>query len=274
MSYKLPLTNLQAFAPGNTATLALPAGPGAPTFDQVKLILGGGLTPAHLLSVRGKANGRIFFDEGQGSIISKRDDYRGIFTEAGTVVLDFTNPNTRNGSAEQLLSAIPASLLQNLSFEIKIDAAAPGTGTLKAVANYRPPTSNGYVRKMLNTSQSFVAAGTDAAPNIMYLPVGNAGGKMLRIWAHESVAGVITGAQIRIANNVVWESTRANAENDQKRNKLVPQSGVFVMDFIEDGNLAGLLDTQNAPAVELRLITSAGATFTVYYELLDPIGRL
>lgn len=274
MGYKLPLTNLQAFAPGNTALLKVPAGPGAPTYDQIKLILGGGLTPAHLEMVRGKANGRIFLDEGTGTIINKRDDYRGIFSEAGTVVLDFTEPSTKNGSAEQLLASVPGSLLQDLSFEIKIAAGAPVGGTLRAVANYRPPTNNPFIRKMLNTSQAFAAAGTDAAPNIMYLPTGGAGGKVKRVWIHESVAGVITQAQIRIANNVVYESTRANLENDQKRAKFVPQDGVCVLDFVEDGNLAGLLDTANAPNVELRLTTSAAANFTVFYELVDPIGRL
>jgi hypothetical protein len=58
------------------------------------------------------------------------------------------------------------------------------------------------------------------------------------------------------------------------RNLLVPQAGITVLDFIEDGNLAGMLDTSAAPNVELRLVTGAAATFNVDYELIDPIGRL
>ena len=36
MGYKLPLSNLQNVAPGNVATLKCPAGPGSPTYDQIK----------------------------------------------------------------------------------------------------------------------------------------------------------------------------------------------------------------------------------------------
>lgn len=274
MGYKLPLTNLQNVAPGNVATLKCPAGPGAPTYDQIKLELGGGMTPAHIEYIRGKANGRIFCDESTGTILNLRDDYRGIFTEAGYVVLDFTEPNARNGAAEQLLASVPGALLQDLSFEIKVAAGAPGAGTIKAVANYRPPTGNPFIRKLLSTSQAFAAAGTDASPNILYLPVGGSGGKIKRVWLHESVAGTTTQAQMRIANNVIHEVTRTRAENDQKRNGLTPQAGIFVLDFVEDGNLAGMLDTANAPMVELRLTNGAACTYTVYYELIDPIGRL
>ncbi|WP_431257208.1 major capsid protein P2 [Roseateles chitinivorans] len=274
MGYKLKLTNLQNVAPGNTATLKAPAGPGAPTYDQIRFTLSGGMTPAHIESIRGKANGRIFLDEQAGTVVNRRDAYRGIFTSANYVTLDFTEPKSRNGAAEQLLASVPASLLQSLDFEIKIAAGAPANGRIDASANYRPPVNNPYIRKLLNTTQSFSAAGTEASPNIMYLPVGGAGGKIKRVWVRESVNGLVTGAQIRIANNVVHEVTRAQVEDDQKRNGLAPDVGMFVLDFIEDGNLAGMLDTAGAPNVELRLVTSAAGTFGVDYELVDPIGRL
>lgn len=274
MGYKLPLTNLQNVAPGNIATLKCPVGQGAPTYDQIRLELSGGMTPAHLEYVRGKANGRIFMDEGGGLVVNDRDDYRGIYNDATAVVLDFTEPKARNGAAEQLLASVPGSLLADLALEIKIAAGAPANGKITAVANYRPPTNNPFIRKMLMTTVSFAAAGSSGAPNICYLPVGGAGGKIKRIWIHESAANNLTAAQIRIANNVVHEVTRARIEHDQKRNGLIPQAGVVVLDFIEDGNLAGMLDTQNAPMVELRLETVAGGSFTVYYEFIDPINRL
>ena len=39
-------------------------------------------------------------------------------------------------------------------------------------------------------------------------------------------------------------------------------------------NLAGVLDTGNASGVELRVISSAANNYKVYYEFIDPIGRL
>jgi hypothetical protein len=273
MGYKTILTNLQNVAPGNVATLKCPAGKGAPTYDQIALELSGGLTPAHIEYVRGKINGRIFFDEGGGLIINDRDDYRSIYNDATCVVLDFTNPKARNGAAEQLVSAIPGHLISDLSFEIKIAATAPAGGRITARANYRPPTTNGFVRKMLQTTESFSSAGTEGTPNIFYIPRGEQGGKILRVWIHEAVNGAITGAAIRIANSIMHEVSRAVVERDQKRNGLVPQAGMFVLDFIEDGNLAGLLDTITTPTVELRLQGALGAN-SVYYEFLDPISRL
>ena len=272
MSYKIPLTNLQNVGAGNTATLKLPCGPGAPTVDQIKFVLAGGATPAMITAIRGKANGRIFMDESSGADLKKRHLFRGIPTVDAYVVIDNTEPKARNGAAEQLVASIPCALLQDLAFEIKLDPTF--VGTIKASMNYRPPTTNPYIRKLLNTSQAFSAAGTDASPNIMYLPTQGAGGEIKRIWIHEDGAGVITSAQIRIANNVVFESPRADLEDDQKRNGLTPQASICVLDFIEDGNLAGMLDTANAPSVELRLATTAAGSYRVYYELIDPIGRL
>ena len=274
MSYKLRLTNLQNVAPGNVATLKCPTGIGAPTYDQIRLTLSGGMLPSHIEFIRGKANGRIFFDEGTGAELIDRDDYRGIFTENGYVVIDFTEPKARNGAAEQLLASVPGALLQDLTFEIKIAAGAPALGRIEASANYRPPTNNPFILKRLATTEAFSAAGSEGAPNIMYLPTGGAGGKMKRIWLKETTAGNIVAVQLRIANNVVHEVTRAAAENDQKRNGLVPQAGIFVIDFVEDGNLAGMLDTAAAPQTELRLVTTAGEALKAYYDFVDPIARL
>lgn len=274
MTYKMILTDLQNVVPGNTATLKLPAGPNAPTYDVIRLELSGGMTPAHIESIRGKIDGRIFFDEGAGTELQDRDEYRGIFTEAGFVNIDFTEPKARNGAVEQLLASVPGHLCKSLQFEIKIAAAAPGAGRIVASCNYRPPTNNAYVKKVLAIPQGFSAAGTEGAPNIIYLPTGNEGGKVKRLWCKETTNGNITAVQIRIANNVVHEVTRARLEHDQKRNGLVPQAGLVVLDFIEDGNLAGLLDTQAAPGCEVRFVTTAGEQLKVYVEYLDPIGRL
>jgi hypothetical protein len=272
MGYKLQLTNLQNVAANSTATLKCPVGKGAPTYDQIVFQLAGGALPAHVTAIRGKANGRIFMDESSFTDVGKRDTYRGIANTAAFPTIDFTEPRARNGSAEQLVASVPGALLQDLSFELKL--AAGYVGTIVAVANYRPPTTNPYIRKLLNTAVSFSAAGTDGAPNIVYLPLGQAGGKIKRIWIHEDGAGAVTHAVVRIANNVVHEADRTAFEDDQKRNLLVPQASICVLDFVSDGNLAGMLDTGATPQVELRLTTSAAGAYRIYYELIDPIGRL
>lgn len=274
MSYKMDLTDLQNVAPGNVATLKVQVGPGSPTYDLIRLTLSGGMLPSHIERVTGKINGRIFMDEGTGSEIQDRDDFRGIFADNVFLNIDFTEPKARNGAAEQMVASVPGHLCQAFTFEIKIAPTAPALGRITASANYRPPSSNPWVRKMLALTQAFAAAGTESAPNIIYLPVGSAGGKVKRLWIKETTNGNITGAEVRMGNASVHKVTRAQLENDQKRNGLVPQAGLFVLDFIEDGNLAGLLPTDKAPTTELRLVTTVGETAKVYVEYLDPIARL
>lgn len=270
MTFKLRATNLQNVAPGNTATLKLPVGKNAPTLDRIQLELTGGMLPAHIESIRGKANGRIFFDETTGTILNKRDDYRGVFTAPGFLTIDFTEPNARNGAVEQLLASVPMSQLQDLSFEIKIAAAAPALGRIDAQIHVRQPTANPFILKLLNTTITHGASGEQIA----YLPTGGAGGKLKRIFIHEQTPGTVTDLQIRVGNVIAYETTRVKLEMEQKRNKLVPQAGVVCLDFIEDGNLSGVMDTGSAANVELRLQSSAANTYQVFYQLIDPIGRL
>lgn len=269
MTYALRVTNLQNVAPGNTATLKLPTGKNAPTLDMLALELSGGMLPSHIESVRGKINGRLFFDESSGTIINKRDDYRGIQTDAAFVTIDFTEPNARNGAVEQLLSSIPMSLLQDMAFEFKIAAAAPALGRIDAQMLVRQPTTNPFISKKLSTTAAF----NNTGEQIIYLPTGGAGGKIKRIWIHEETPDGITDLNIRVGNSVAYETNVAKLKYIQKRNKLVPQAGITVLDFIVDGNLSGVLDTGMAATVELRL-TGAANTYTIYYELIDPIGNM
>lgn len=270
MSFKLRATNLQNVAPGNTATLKLPVGKNAPTLDKIVLELSDGMLPAHIESIRGKANGRLFMDEITGTVMNLRDDYRGVFTAAAFLTIDFTEKNARNGAVEQLLSSVPMSLLQDLAFEIKIAAAAPALGRIDAQIVVRQPTNNPFILKKLNTTQGFVSSGEQ----IMYLPTGGAGGKVKRIWIHEDTDGTIDELQIRVGNSIAYETNRAKLEHAQKQNGLTPQTGIVVLDFVEDGNLSGVLDTGNAANVELRITSSAANTYQVFYEFIDPIGRL
>jgi hypothetical protein len=269
MKFKQRLTNLQNVSPGNTATLTLPVGKNAPTLDKIQFELSGGMLPAHIESVRGKANGVMFYDEITGTIINKRDDYRGIFTDPLFLTVDFTEPNARNGAIEQLAASVPLSLVQQMIFEIKIAAGAPALGRIDASMLIRPPTNNPYIKKQRSSSVSYPNSGEQIA----YLPTGGAGGKLTRIYIHEQTPGTITNLELRVGNTVSYEVTRAKLEYEQKRNGLVPQAGIVVLDFIEDGNLSGVMDTGTSANIELRITSSAANTYQVFYQLVDPIGR-
>jgi hypothetical protein len=267
MSFKTYLTNFQNIGASNTATLKCPVGRDAPTMDKIIISLAGGLTPAMILGTQAKANGQLILDEGSGTRLNQRDTYRGIYNEASHLCLDFTEPGARNGAVEQLLASVPMNLLQDLTFEFRLSADVPAGARMEAQLIGRRPTNNPFIRKLFNTTQSYSAGGEQ----IIFLPVGNAGGKVKRIWIHEATPGTITSMNIRVGNTVAHEVKRAQLEYEQKRNQLVPQAGMVVLDFIEDGNLSGVLDTGRAGNVELRLSSSAANTYTVYYEYIDPL---
>lgn len=267
MAFKNRLTNIQPVAANSTATVTVGVGKNAPTLDKLQFIVGGTLTEALVTGIRGFINGREFYKEGSGVLHNARRDYLGIATPANEIVIDFTEPNARS-AIEQNLSALPLSQMQDLRFELDLGAGAGHT--LTALAHFRAPTRNEYVKKLRRITQQFSAGGEQ----VIYLPDGVNGGKLVRAWIHESAAGNVTALELRARNAIALECTRTELENDQLANGLVPQAGVCVLDFIADGNLANWFDTGALGNVELRLTGTAGATYTVYLEYLDPINRL
>lgn len=270
MSFVMQLTNFQNVAPGNIATLKVPTGANAPTCDKINIELMGGLQVSHIKKITGKANGRLFYEERGGLLANLRHAYKNRHTAVDVLSLDFTEPNARNGAVEQMLATIPLSQLQDLQFEFELADDAPAGSKVKAEMHYRQPTQNPYIAKLLNTTETFNGSGDQ----IMWLPTGGAGGKVRRIWVHESDPGAIEAFEIRVGNTTAYETNRKRLEHNQKQNNLVPQNGVVVIDFVADGNLSGLMDTGTAKNIELRMLTTKGATFNVYYDLIDPIGRL
>lgn len=135
------MIDFQNCTPGNVGILKLSYNA---TLDKLHLKLGGGLTAAHLGKIEGKANGVTFFEDDVAFML-KRDAYLGVFTQADTVTIDFTEPNTKGGAAQQYLAALPRNLLTSLTFEVTIKDTAPVGMTLKCEGEYRDPTQNPFI---------------------------------------------------------------------------------------------------------------------------------
>jgi len=269
-TFKNKVTNIQPVAPGATATVTLGTGKNAPTLDKLQFILGGTtFNVSHINAIRGFINGREFYVDGTGTVHNARRTYLGLNPKVSELVLDFTEPNAKS-AIEQNLSAIPLALCQDFRFELDIASGASADLTLTALAHFRAPTNNPFIKKVRKITQAFAAGGEQ----VVYLPNGPSGGKLVRAWIHESAAGNVTAVELRARNAIGIEGTRTQLQNSQEANGLTPQNGVLVLDFIEDGNLAGWFDTGALSEVELKLTGTAACTYTVYLEYLDPIGRL
>jgi hypothetical protein len=263
------IANVQNTAPGKIAIIELPCNV---TYDKVHLKLGGGLTAANLLRIEGQANGKPFYVTTGADVIAEQK-YKGIATDNAWVTLDFTEPNARGGAGPQYAASIPANLLASLKFFITVDAAANPLMTLEAKAEFRGPSTNPFIRKMID----FNAALPNVGDNDLFLPAGASGGIVKRVWLHNT--GKITGWDLRVNRLSARRQVQADWQYEQGQNKLAPQANLDVLDFIVDGNLQGALDTSKdaqgkVPSVELRVTVSAAEVVRGYLEYIDPIARL
>lgn len=256
--------DLQNAVPGATAVLKVSY---KATFDKLHLLLGGGLLKSHIGRIEGKANGVSFFVD-DGSLIGKRDAYMGVHTEAGVLTLDFTEINTRGGAAAQYLSAIPRNLLASLTFEIEIKDTAPGAMTMKAEAEYREPTPNPFILRRKDFNIPLTAVGE----NDIMLPVAFNGGLIKRIWLHQP--DLIEKVELRTNGTPRLRGSVASFEHMQKRNRLVPQADLLVLDFVADGNLMGMLNTQGIQEGLLRITANATGSIKAYIDYIDNLSRL
>ncbi len=263
------ILKVENVGPGKTALIT--PGLGA-TYDKIVLLLGGGLVAADLDEVRIKANDVEIFND-TGPNLDKRQAYMGSDTDAGEVVIDFTEPRLLGGAEQQYLAALPANLLKKLVVEVDIDAAANVASTLAAAAEFRGPTKNPFIlkRRVFN----YFAAG--AGEHDLFLPSGIAGGIIKRVWLHENADNDITAALLRVGGFIAqnWKTT-AELERVQARQvpALVPQASMFVLDFIADGNLQGALNTAVGQEVLLRLTVANAGAIKGYIDYIDPIDRL
>jgi len=258
------MIDLQNVRPGATAVLKVSYNA---TFDKFHFFLGGGLLKSHIGRIEGKANGTTFYVN-QAANLKVRDDYMGIFVDPNVLTLDFTEPNTRGGAPAQYLASIPRNLLNSLTFEIEILAAAPAGMTLYCEAEYRDPTANPFIMRMKDFNLPLAMTGDNDA----VLPSGADGGLIKRIWLYHG--GNLTKAELRTNGTPRLRSSDANMRMVQKRNRLVPQANVMCLDFLTDGNLMNMLNTSVAQETSLRLTTSAPDSVKAYIEYVADLRSI
>lgn len=259
------MNDLQNVRPGATAVLKLSY---SATFDKIHLLLGGGLTKANVGRIEGKANGVTFFVD-DGALIGLRDAFLGAFVDANVITIDMTEPNTKGGAAAQYLASIPRNLLNSLTFEIEIKAAANVGSTMTAEAEYRDPTPNKFILRR----KDFNVALTITGENDIFLPTDINGGLIKRIWIHQT-NGLVTKAELRANGTPKIRALNTSIQYVQKRNKEVPQANMLVLDFIQDGNLMNMLNTSGFKECLLRLTTSGADTVRGFVDYVDSLDKL
>jgi hypothetical protein len=164
--------------------------------------------------------------------------------------------------------------LRDLSLELEIASTAPATADLKCHCSVRGRTGNPYIQKQFKHTFDIKAIGV----NSLFLPTGALGAIIKRIYVHEVAAGQITDIELSVDNARMMEVSRNLYEDEQRFNRLVPQSQLLVLDFVQDGNMNGALSTMpnqdgSSKNVELRLTAASLGLVECYFEIVDHIQR-
>ncbi|GGI16905.1 major capsid protein P2 [Oxalicibacterium faecigallinarum] len=268
--YALPYSNVVA-----TGTATNQITPGQ-TIECVRLKLGGGaFTIAMITRIKFKINGKTIIDL-TGPQLLKINAYRGAnSTDAKFLDIPFTD-YFLNNEYDRMVGALDTSQgAAMLTTEVTIaGATAP---ELKAIlmesatqkqrggewARFAPFMSK-YLPYPFNVSTG------GKLP--IQLPVGQTGSTIKRI--HVFHSGNMTGATVKQNSLIVHESVKDENEFEQKSKGRVPQTNMYTLDFVVDGDVTKSFNTSDAKTVELLLDFSAADSGEVIVEYLDPLANL
>lgn len=268
--YGLPFSNVVA---SGVATNNVTPGR---TLEVLQLALGGTqFTKAMISLFKLKANGRTLI-EATGAELDKINAYRGVITNAAFLDIPFFDEKMFGSLDRSVTSFDTSNGVSNITTEVTIaGATAP---TLKAIVVESAAQKDqqgqaapyaGLVGKLLRYPFSMANGGTLPVT----VPFGKDSGAIIKR-LHVVHTGNMTGATVKQDGMVVHESLAAENANMQVRSGRVPQTNMYTIDFVPDGNIRNALDTRDAKSLEWLLTFSAADNGTILVEYLDTLGNL
>lgn len=267
--YGLPFSNVVA---SGTATNNVTPGR---TLENLNLKLGGTFTKAMITSAKVKANGKVIV-EGTGAQLEAINAYRGENTDASYLNIAFADYSLNN-EFDRMVGAFDTSLgISNITTEVTISGATSPTLQAILTESAAQKTRQGeaaafapLVSKILAYPFSIGVGGTLPVT----VPFGPQNGAIIKR-LHVFHGNHMTGATVKQDGLVVHESLEAEIIAEQERFDRVPQSNVYTIDFVLDGDIKKALDTRDARSLEWLFTFDAADSGTILVEYLDVLGNL
>lgn len=246
------------------------------TIESIMLQLGGtSLTKAMISMLRLKANGKTIL-EGSGSQIAKILAYRGYAADAAFLEIPFEDL-TGLSELDRVVGSLDTSIgIANITTEVTIAGATAPTLDSRLYESAQQKSSQGVaapyaplMSKLLRYPFSIANGGRLPVT----LPFGPQNGAIIKR-VHIEHTGNMTGAVVKQDSMIIFEATDAQNDYEQLRNKRVPQTNMFTVDFVLEGNIREALDTRDARSMEWLLDFSAADNGYVMVEYLDVLGNL
>jgi hypothetical protein len=242
------------------------------TVERLTFQLGGTFTKAMITGIQLKANGKVIW-ESNGSRQDARLQYRGITANASFLTIDFSELRSKTELGQNLGAIDTTAGISNLKLELSIaGATAP---TIQGWAEVNRPqvdpaqiATRNLIAKIHNSTVTIGAAGTFSLAVPHFFPA-DGGSLFKRI---SIFSANMTGVLIKKNGIVIEETVKALNDFRQTEYRKTSQSGLYVVDFIQDDNQSQVLNTRDAQVMEFLATFSAGETITIESELLEPLN--
>lgn len=270
--YGLPFSNVVATG---TATNQITAGR---TLENLQLKLGGTtLTKGMLTLFKLKANGKVIL-EGSGTEIDKLNAYRGANTTNAAFLDIFFADYSLNNELDRMVGAFDTSVgIANITTEVTLAGATAPVITPILIESAQQKMRSGEMAPfapLISKTLRYPYAMATGGKLPITVPFGaNNGAIIKRLHVFHS-GGFMTGATVKEDGLVIHESVTAENQFLQTRHERVPQTGVYTIDFVMDGDIKKALDTRNAKSLEWLFDFSAADSGNIIVEYLDPLGNL
>lgn len=242
------------------------------------------ITKATISEVVVKVGARVVFGPISGAELDALNRYRGVFDQADSLTIDFTERDGLSVFAKEVGGIdIPALGGQDIFVEV-VNSASAGTPALYALGGFtalqfdpaKPATDGQLIRKVL-AYQVPTSGGT----NITWTPDFK-GALIQRVhfrYTGTDFTALANGNLISVEckkNGVaIWDRIEDRDNRFiQLEQRKTPQSRTYTLDFVHDNVHSAALATADARALEFNLRLTANDTIRALVELLDTPNNL
>jgi hypothetical protein len=274
MAIKLKLPNVQQ-APAGAGTIIIKVPHYQLTLTRIMLALSGtSFLKTHITDIRVKLGTRVVWSvttvngRSGGTIVDLIQQYKGIAAAAGFLTIDFSERDAVDVVGKEIGGYDMSVLTDDITIEIVVaGATAP---VMTATGFFTPPQGNKLVQKLVYVPASTTSAGKFPVA----LPIKGSLLKRVYVFYNGTDWGATTNGnvyQVEVKKNggTIFELSDLEARWEQAEYRKVPQSKMFVADFIDDNLQSGMVVTADAVSLEFNPWLTAADTLGVFLEIID-----
>lgn len=250
----------------------------------LKFVGANAITKATISEIVVKIGARVVFGPISGAELDKVNKYKGIFDQADSLTIDFTERDALSVIGKEVGGIdIPALGGQDVFIEV-VNSAGAGTPALYALGGFTSlqfnpaePNPDGQLIKKLLKFNIATSGGTQVTWTPQFK-----GAIIQRI--HFMYAGADWGAltngnlvSVECKKNgvAIWDRIEdRDARFIQQESRKVPQSRDYVLDYVHDNVHSAAMATADARALEYNFQFTAADTLTAVVECLDVPNNL